>query len=42
VHHKVKAWPSRLGVGHEAVSLIPVKMIILRSPKKDAKIINNE
>jgi len=34
-----------LGVGHEAVSLIPAKMIMLRRPKKDAKIkklINNK
>jgi hypothetical protein len=39
VHHRVKAWPSRLAVGHEADSLIPAKMIMFRSPEKDARII---
>jgi hypothetical protein len=35
-HPKIKAWPSKLGVGHKADNLIMEKMIMLRSPQKDA------
>jgi len=33
----IKAWPSRLGVGHEADKPILEKMIMSKSPKKEAK-----
>jgi len=37
-HPKIKAWPSRLGVGYEADEPILEKMIVSRSPKREAKV----
>ena len=37
-HPKIKAWFSRLGFGHEADELILGKMIMLRSPKREANV----
>ena len=34
-HPEIKAWSSRLGVGHEADRLIHKKMIMLRSPNEE-------
>jgi hypothetical protein len=36
-HPKIKAWPSRLGIEHQADNLILEEMIMLRTPKREAK-----
>jgi len=36
-HPKIKAWPSRLGVGHEADELILAKMINFKKSKKGSQ-----
>jgi hypothetical protein len=36
-HPKIKAWPSRLGLGHEADELILEKMINVKKPKKGSQ-----